>query len=466
MQRQNASDLASSIPANAPLLLDFDHTLLCSNSTELFISECKPSFVIAIIDFVVRKCIPWRLSGLNNWFRVRDYVCCMVIFLLTPWNLWRWKTIAPDIFAAHVSKDVSAALDHFPAKRTTIISFGMKSIISPMIALSKWRATDLIATPNRVNIQYFKKGKRDIAEDHLTAQTIAEAAFVTDSLDDQDLLEVVSEGILIEPQGEPASASETLYLPLRYTANAKYSRNYIIDQTFLVDILLAIISVSMFLEQAVLYTITVPFFILSLMCIYEIGYFENDVIGAKKEKSPTLKPSFEKYRDFPVGRNAWMWGVSTGLIGCVLGAQLGLIPDGKLTVSILIWGGLLLLTRGIFYIYNRLGSAWRTLFYPLLQIIKSGAIFLIFVPSVFGVLMTFSQVVAMSANYTAYRLGLGRDIIEKEVTRLGVFIVGASILVAIRGWELILDEYFAFTILLLWASLRLAKPALRKLRQS
>ena len=42
------------------------------------------------------------------------------------------------------------------------------------------------------------------------------------------------------------------------------------------------------------------------MCIYELGYYENDHLAAKREKKPTLSKDFHTFTDYPIWKG-WPW---------------------------------------------------------------------------------------------------------------------------------------------------------------
>ena len=67
--------------------------------------------------------------------------------------------------------------------------------------------------------------------------------------------------------------------------------SYVFDQVLFVECLLAIIATVTSFSSLLSKLVCMPFFTLSLMCIYEIGYFENDMVAAAHEAAPTLTTS-------------------------------------------------------------------------------------------------------------------------------------------------------------------------------
>ena len=65
------------------VLVDFDHTLFSSNSTELFLASARPAFLASIVLGLVRGAFPWfRYS--SRWGRLRNYVSVLAILGAMP----------------------------------------------------------------------------------------------------------------------------------------------------------------------------------------------------------------------------------------------------------------------------------------------------------------------------------------------------------------------------------------------
>lgn len=455
---------AQTPPARSPYFADFDHTLLAGNSTELFIAACKPSFLAALVELLVRRCIPWRWTGLPQWFRLRDYACCLCLILLMPWNLLIWRRVAPGLFARLESRMVAERLRRAGAGRVVIVSFGMAFVIRAMLRGSAWQDCRLIATPLLPALGRFRAGKLHLVEGHFSATEIAHADFITDSRDDADLLQAAGRGELIAPQGPAISARERLYLPLRYTAAAKYTRSYVLDQILLVDILLVALSISVTPGELLAALGFVPFLTISLMGVYEIGYYENDMVAARREAAPTLKPAAARYRDFPIEPDAWLWSLATGALGLAGAHWAGMLGSIGLAGGALGWVAMLLVLRAVFYVYNRRPPGSRILLYPVLNAIKFGPIFFLMEPTKFGVVLAFSQVAMMWVIYITYRYGGSHNEIRKDNLRFMLFGIGAALLASSAPFAS-LGGLFQLGAILAWLTLRLCKaPALALLR--
>ena len=464
-QRIDKVLLVSSVDGKNPIFLDFDHTLFGCNSTELFIASCKPAILVAIIDFIVRRCVPWRLTGVANWFRLRDHCCLVIILALFPWNLFTWRRLAPEFFNKYVSPDISEALDKIDPSQITVVTFGMGVIVRPLLQRSKWRMSRVIATPIMAMPNYLVRGKLPMVLRSFDANIVSSSTFITDSLEDSDLLDAALLGILVKPQGDLYQAAEHLYLPLRYTFRAKYPFSYAFDQIFLVEMLLAIVCTAKDPSDLFAEFLFVPILIVSLMCIYEIGYFENDTVAAKFEAKPTLGKDVGRFRFYPIEPSAWIWAASLGAFGIAVAWYTGFVSYAKLGATVLAWFGALASLRLLFYVYNKPPVANRLLVYPVLQFMKFTPIFLVVTPTLVGAMLILCQIVTMWVLYLTYRAaGNRKKTVEKEVFRTILF----SIALCLSAMSSTVDQlggWFPVIAIASWSLARLVKaPILRMLR--
>ncbi|MCI2239425.1 hypothetical protein MO973_00925 [Paenibacillus sp. TRM 82003] len=459
---------------DSPVLVDFDHTLFASNSTELFISRCRPSLVVAVIDFLVRGCVPWRLVPGGRGYRVRDYLCVVLIVVLTPWNLLLWRRAAPALFEQHRATGVSGLLADVDRSRLTIISFGMAFVIRSLLRGSEYQSAALVATPLLPRPSWFAGGKTTTAVGAVGEGGVARAVFVSDSLDDADLLGACRSGLLVPPQGRRVSARERLYIPMRYTAQVKYSRWYTLDQFLLVDALITAIAVAYDLTSLLHFVVITPLLLLSVMSVYEIGYFENDMHASKFEERPVLDPGVSRFRDYPIRVQAWVWALASAAAGLGTAVLLDELGTDELLATGTSWLLLLVVLRAVFFLYNRVGTEARMFVYPVLQALKYGAVFLVFVPTVLGVVLVMSQITAMWVTYVVYRLDGRKEALDRNLFGAAAFLVVAGLLVtasAVHGG--LLEEgdgresanLVCFVAALLWSLARAGKaPVLRRVR--
>lgn len=464
----NEISVRMSSDVNSLVLVDFDYTLFGCNSTELFIASSKPSALIAVIDFLIRRCIPWHLFGVEKSFRLRDYVCVLAIALLTPWNLLIWRYRAPRLFQRYQSLAVAEAVEMVDSERLTIISFGMRLVIGALVSGSRFANVRIIATPLWSGLARFHRGKRDLAIEVLGWETARAATLLTDSDDDADLLAYCRNGILIAPQGEGYLAREHLFLPCRYMATVKFTRSFVLDQLLLVDAALYVISTSHDFRSFLARLVICPFFVLSQTCVYEMGYFENDMYAAKHEAAPVLGSRVARYRNYPIRFAGWLWSAILAAAGFATSLMLGEIAKGDILGMCIKWATVLIGIRLLFFIYNRLRTTERTVAYPFLQLLKYGAILAIFPATIIGLLLVLAQIVMMWMNYILYRLGGATKDFQKEQVRTLLFVFSVLLfyagtratIFAARGAPTV--EIFCLGTALAWCLFRIAKAKIMK----
>jgi phosphoserine phosphatase len=225
------------------IFVDFDHTLLASNSTELFLAHCRPSWLAALVDFFVREFIPWRLLGIGDSYCFRDYLACVILLIVSPWNFWLWRNKAPALFETYKSADIAAFLSSVAIGRVTIVTFGMTFVVRALVA-AQYPLVEVVGTPILKGIFCLRRGKVEILRRMYDATAFKTAIAISDSRDDLDLLSAVGDGFLINQQGPIYRARERVYLPYRYTMRAKYPAGYALDQLILVDFSILLVATS------------------------------------------------------------------------------------------------------------------------------------------------------------------------------------------------------------------------------
>jgi hypothetical protein len=457
-------DLASALAERAAdddgkIFVDFDHTIFSCNSTELFIASCKPTFMAAAIDFVVRDCIPWRLTGLPRWFRLRDFVCCALIVLLMPWTLLLWRRQAPALFSRYESHEVLNALEKLDPSRMVVVTFGMEFIVRSLLRGTRWENIPLVATPLVLPRRHFARGKLALLSEMFGSSAVAASTSISDSLDDRDLLSASRHGILIQPQGEEFRSAEHCYFPLRYTIKAKYNLVHMVDKIILVDLLLLVLSTSRDFDDLLRRLVCMPFLVASLTCVYEMGYFENDTVAARSESKPTLTDDVRRFLAYPMYPSAWLWAVGLGVAGCAAAVFTRSMPFDALVPAIMSWVISLVLLRMVFFIYNQQEVQHRIFIYPVLQLMKYLPVFFLIQPTMMGVILVISQVAMMSMVYTAYRLGGKTKDLNKEAFRTVIWGVGICLLASIGRFSVV-GSLFPLSMILLWCIARLVKARL------
>ncbi|WGD28997.1 hypothetical protein AncyloWKF20_14530 [Ancylobacter sp. WKF20] len=419
-------------PSERTVFLDFDHTLFAGNTTEEYLRQARPALLVSLILAFVRGFLPWRKFFGRHWFRFRDYAAVVAVTLLLPWNLARWRRNAPALFAARGTHELAQALKVVPAERTVIVSFGFDMLIGPLVKGTHWESCRRACVPFQLHprvLKTLRHGKARLIGGLFPPRVVATAALVTDSEDDRDLLDRVKVPLLVEPVGEKSAAEESFYLPMRYTALAKYNAHYVRKQTLFVELPLLLLATLPLAGAPWLWLGAALALFVSMLAVYEIGYFENDQVAAAREANPTLTPMAARFRDFPLARHAWSWAIALGLVGALLASLRltgGVFDSDLFAILAGVWIVVLLVVRGLFAAYNRLPEARRIFVYPLLQAAKLLAPLLLIPGLALGAALLLAQTVAMWMTYAVYRAGGDKAMVPRETVRLTAFLALAA----------------------------------------
>ena len=201
-----------------------------------------------------------------------------------------------------------------------------------------------------------------------------------------------------------------MYIPLSYAAKCK--RNTARGLPFFVDnltddfLILAVAFVP--LTQAPLATFLGLLLLhLSLWAIYEVGYFENDLVAATIEPDGKVPPRFSEFRNRfsePVSWGAAIILGAAGIAVLVAGGMIPREPDAAgVALAGAVWLAFLIALRLTYRVYNRIDKASRVFLYLPLQMFKYGfgALFLPLAPA--GAALIFSQILRRWVPYIVYR---------------------------------------------------------------
>jgi hypothetical protein len=447
--------------ARGPLVLvDFDHTLFASNSTELFLAAAWPSWLVSIILGLVRGALPWHRYD-KRWGRLRDYLSISAVISMMPWTLPTWRLRAPQLFVQFTQHRLVSELRAIPPERIVIVSFGYAPIIRALLRRSPWEACRLISMPVPCPPALLTCHKTDLLRRFAPEIDFQSAIFISDSEDDADLLKAAFTGCLIPQQGDRLLADAKHYLPWRYASLGKYGRAWTVELILHVDFVLMLLATTNFQKPSVLSVLGAILFFVSLHAIYEIGYFENDFEAAKREAAPSVSPGASLFDGFPLERHAWCWAAVLGTAASTSLALMGRFTWSGFLRCEATWAIVLGVTRLCFYVYNRQPVSRRLFIYPLLQACKTLGVLAVLPASVIGVGLLTAQIVAMWMNYTVYRLSGLRSQVNLDAVRLIVFLIFASGLLAAQPHQLITPGPVAIGAIALWLVWRVVRRYFR-----
>ena len=151
-------------------------------------------------------------------------------------------------------------------------------------------------------------------------------------------------------------------------------------------------------------------FCLSLS-IFEIGYFENDKLGAEREQNPVLTDARLDHLKVMDQRVAWLWSIILAAIGITLLTHSDVSSDSAQSPSWIWlaapWLALLIVSRATFAVFNRIDEVSRIFVYWPLQLMKGlGIVIALQLPmTAAGLALLIAQPLSRWIPYIVYRFG-------------------------------------------------------------
>lgn len=438
------------------LLLDFDETLYLRNSTEDFLDTAAPGLVALILLRVLDVIKPWRFTG---GLDTRDVWRVRLVSLCLPWIWLRWRRRVRALASAHRNAALIDAL-RMRSGPTVITTLAFIPVVRPLLVALGVADADLIAT--RLNtIADRRLGKAGLCLAKLGAERIATSAVLTDSLDDQPLLERCAVPLrTVWPGAQYRHALGRVYLPGQYLTRVKRpGQRYVLRGILQEDFAFWVLCSIAFASSPLLHVAGLLLLLLSFWAIYERGYVDNDWVAVRYEREPKLSEAYGSVDVATPALQPWIWAVTAGLAGIAV-----LRWPGTMTLTdVARWGAVLVLTHAGFWIYNRLDKSSRIWLFPALQFARSAS-FVVLVPVGLAASAALgAHVLARWVPYYLYRIG-GKDWPEAPffLSRLMFYIV-LWLALALTQDSTHLVTWTALA-LLLWNLYRACKELLTMLR--
>ena len=439
MQASVVDDLKDKLASTkGRVFVDFDYTLYRSNSTEDFLNCGRPALVAALVLRFLAAFRPWAIGPKRNSnFVWRDVVRIFSILFFLPWTILIFRRNARILFEKNRNKELIEVLKEVDPARIVIVSAGYRLFISQLLAGSQFEKTQLIASPLFGNLDLRKRGKLNALQKLGLVPDEEQDIVITDSLDDEDLINSVQHGFLIESDNyEEARLLQGVYVPFFYSARVKRSTEFVVKQIFLEELFVVLLATAFFLPFAVATWLSVVALFVAFLTAYEIGYAENDRIGYMREKEPKLAQDYERFKGFELEPGAWVWVVCLTVVGItildiahVTAAldRLGLLssqsdPLNRVLLGVF-WLGVVFVGRMVFYVYNRLAMVWRIFCYVLLHFVKYFGLILIFPSHPVGYALLSAQIVRTWSLYAIRRCGGDMEKIASQTVRLSFFLM-------------------------------------------
>jgi len=432
-------DAAAAAGCGGWLFVDVDHTLLLDNSTECYLDLARPRWLVALVFDLLDALAPWRAWGgeSEHW---RDPLRVALVTSLLPLTLLRWRRQAKALAQRAINRDLLDALAGVDPRRVVVVSLGSAPLLRPLLAHTPLRASTLVASPIFFGATALRReGKLAILRRRFGASAIARSLAVTDAHSDADLLGAVAHPHLrIWPGDRRWRAQARSYYPLRYTHRIKYPHKAIVRRQLIgEDLAVACLAFAWWpahgsaawmasghglLTVLIGRTAAVVALWLSFFAVYELGYAENDRLGAVTERAPTLSTYARRSDRVRVGKGAWAWAIALGVVGVATWSWITAASPVASAAVGLAWAGVLATTRLVFAAFNRLPVHRRIYPFVGLQLLKSMGYAVAFAATLPGALLCLAQVFRQSTNYTIYRYRGDNRSFRRQGHRLVVFV--------------------------------------------
>jgi phosphoserine phosphatase len=427
------------------VMVDLDETLYLRNSTEDYLDCAAPGLIALLLLRALDVIKPWRLTGGEV---TRDVWRLQAVRTLMPWTTARWRRRVGTLAAQYANQPLLAALQA-RAEPAIVVTVGFRFIAAPLVEAFGLSSKLLVACEPTFADR--RKGKLAMAIDAFGEATVRRAMLVTDSLQDLPLLRYCARGLhTVWPDARYRRALSGIYLPGQYLSQVKRpGERYIVRGILQEDWAFWVLASVTLAEFPLMHTVGLLLLLISFWTIYERGYVDNDLMGAKHEADPRLSDAFF---EAPVATPRWQPWIWAGAIG---GAGIVALrwPAAPTLTDAAIWAAVLLATYGVFVFYNRLSKPTRVWVFPALQFARTTAFAALVPVTTIGAAALAAHVVARWIPYYVYRLG-GNKWPDSSIfpMRLLFFVIISATLVMAEGWQILLS--LSAWLLLAWMLFR------------
>jgi hypothetical protein len=383
------------------LIVDLDETLWLRNSTEAYLASIRPRWLVGSVLIALEIFPFWRFFGgdhetAEDWLRV---VVCTSLF---PWALPMWSRRARRIGPHHLNHPLADSIRARSRPGPLLVATrGFEPIVRPLVASFGLPPHDLVACRLWRGRRDRALGKDAMVVERIGVDAAASSAVITDSDADRALLDRCRLPVLHTWSAARYERAPHVYVPFSYTQLYKRSDQRYVYHIILGRDLLVWIAATFTVSKAPLgmHLVGLVLLLISLWCVYEIGYLENDRVAERYEADPVLPD-----RPLPGARfalAAWVWGLLVGVAGAAF-----VRPD-EVPLAVLSWIGVLIGLRVGFGIYNNLDKGTRPVLYVGLQAVRLLAPLALVSVSVPGLVGMLILIWSRSMLYAVYRVMAG-----------------------------------------------------------
>lgn len=214
-----------------------------------------------------------------------------------------WQYRVKRLAKTYWNQSLIKAVSQDPNAQIVIATLGFRWIVTPLLRHFPVTLTQQ-TKPNIVACGFWRgaadraKGKLKLVAEAIGESAIALAIVITDSEQDAALLAAAQTPCLVTwPDAEYVPAMSDLYVPLLYAQKIKNPhKSHILKRVIASHWSILVIAISFLSPPPFLNVVGLLMLNLSCWSIYEIGYWENDVIGEKYEAKPKLSENYARHK--------------------------------------------------------------------------------------------------------------------------------------------------------------------------
>lgn len=390
--------IAALMTHEGPVYVDLDETLYLRNSTEDYLDSAQPGVVAICLLQLLEFLRPWKWTGGN---RTRDSWRVLLIRAWLPWVNARWRRRVGTLAAQFINPRLAAALQQH-RHRVVIVTVGFMPVVQPLIEALGFGECRIIAA--RLGFQDRRNGKLELVRAALGAEALSSALFITDSIDDAQVLACCRRPLrVVWPGSVYPRALSRAYLPGLYLSLVKRpGQRYIWRSVIQEDFAYWVLGTLALAAHPAAQVCGLALMSLSFWSIYERGYADNDWAAANLESAGKLSTEFSSGAVATPRLQPWLWAAISGAVAMRL-----LGPQSAFAANCAKWAAVLIATHVVFRWYNRMDKSTRIWIYPILQVARLPSIAVVLPVAPAGAMALGALVMARWVSYYFYRLQSG-----------------------------------------------------------
>ncbi|HHP7232225.1 MAG TPA: hypothetical protein ACFCUY_15365 [Xenococcaceae cyanobacterium] len=213
-----------------------------------------------------------------------------------------------------------------------------------------------------------------------------------------------------------------IYLPFFYLEKVKrVGEKYFLKVILWEDLSILFFAFGWQTSDSFITLICLVLLLSSFWCIYEYGYYENDLVAEKYEAEPKLSENYYKAKFTITWWQPWIWAIILSIFSAIIlsFSQIyfnhenlnQLVFNHKLSNLVLFyssyWLGFLLISRLCFWIYNYVNKKTRIWLYIVLQVCRYCGFLIILPTNLIGISLLFGHILSRTIGYIVYRYSGG-----------------------------------------------------------